>query len=192
MAAVNALCLLVLFLLAAVQYDAVLSGLVRDRMAVAAQALAEPFQAVAELGLAVDSLRDLDAQLIRAKQSSPDVLGIYLFDQAGNVVRSTEPALADGVAQAAREALTGHLGSAWFGQTSDAFLAAALVRGVDGGIAGGVLFEHGDGGRSLQVQALVGKLAFIASAIVRRRMIWNSRPDFGVESSGSSGLGYAA
>ncbi len=27
---------------------------------------------------------------------------------------------------------------------------------------------------------------------VRRRMIWNMRPDFGAESSGSSGLGYAA
>ena len=29
-------------------------------------------------------------------------------------------------------------------------------------------------------------------SIVRRRMIWNMRPDFGAESSGSSGLGYAA
>jgi len=166
MAAVNALCLLVLFSLASVQYDAVLFGLVRDRMAVVAQTLSEPFQAAAELGLAIESLRDVDALLIRAKQSSPDVLGIYLVDQAGKVVRSTEPILADGVARAAREALSGKEPSLWFGQISDAYLAASLIRSVDGGVAGGVLLEHGDGGRSLQVQALVGKLAFIASAIL--------------------------
>jgi hypothetical protein len=36
------------------------------------------------------------------------------------------------------------------------------------------------GGRSLSV------------ILVRRRMIWNMRPDFGAEGAGSSGSGYAA
>lgn len=166
MAAVNALCLLVLFALASVQYDAVLSGLVRDRLAVVAQVLAEPFQAAAGLGLPIESLRDVDALLLRTKQSSTDVQGIYLFDQAGTILRSTEPGLTEDVALAARYALAQGDGSAWFGKTAGGLLVASLVTGADGGIVGGILLAHGDGGTVLQVQALTGRLAFASTAIL--------------------------
>lgn len=166
MAAVNALCLLVLFALASVQYDALFSGLVRDRVAVVAQVLAEPFQAVTELGLSVDTLRDVDALLLRTKQSSADILDVYLFDQAGNIVRSTAPDLVDAAALAAKDALANSDGGTWFGNSKEGLLVASFVNGPDGKVAGGVLLAHGDGGRSLHVAALVGKLAFAASGVL--------------------------
>lgn len=166
MAVVNALCLAVLFALASVQYDAVISGLVRDRLAVVAQVLVEPFQAVADLGLPVESLRGVDELLRRNKQSSTDILGIYLFDPAGNIVRATEPVLADDVTPAAGYALANTDQSSWFSENSTPPLVASLIKSADGSIAGGILISYGDGGKLLQVQALSGKLAFISAAIL--------------------------
>lgn len=113
--AVIALCLLVLFTLAAVQYDAILSGLIRDRVFAVAQVLTEPFKAVSELGPSVDTLRNVDALLLRTKQSAPDVLGIYLFDETGVIVRSTEPSVSENMVDAAKTALNSDSGATWFG-----------------------------------------------------------------------------
>lgn len=165
-AAVNALCLVVLFGLASVQYDAVLSGLVRDRLAVVAQNLAEPFQAVAKLGLPVETVRNVDALLQRTRQSSVEITGIYLFDQAGNIVRSTEPEMPPEIADAARAALGNNDGTTWSSEDGNAYLVTSLIKAPDGMVSGGVLIRQGDSGKSMQVQALAGKLAFISVAIL--------------------------
>lgn len=165
-AAVNSLCLAVLFGLASIQYDAVLSGLIRDRLAVVAQNLAEPFQAVANLGLPIETLRNADELVQRTKQSSTDVLGIYLFDPAGNIVRSTEADTTAAIETAARAALADPLGATSFSEDTGAFLVGSLIRTSDGAIAGGVLIEHGDSGRAVQVQALAARLVLISVVIL--------------------------
>ncbi len=165
-AAVNALCLVVLFGLASVQYDAVLSGLVRDRLAVVAQNLAEPFQAVAKLGLPIETVRNVDALLQRTRQSSAEITGIYLFDQAGNIVRTTEPVIPPEMAEAARAALNSADGRTWSSEGANSYLVASIIKAPDGKISGGVLIQQGDSGKSMQVQALEGKLLFISVAIL--------------------------
>lgn len=166
MAAVNAACLVVLFALATVQYDAVLSGLVRDRLSVVAAELAAPFQAVAELGLPIESLRDVDALLMRTKQSAPDILGIYLFDPSGAIVRSTEPEGLAEIGDATLAAIASNGREAVFQETQDALLVTNAITGIDGGIAGGVVVRYGTAGKSMQVEALAGRLGFLSAAIL--------------------------
>ncbi len=165
-AAVNALSLVVLFGLASVQYDAVLSGLIRDRLAVIAQNTSEPFQAVANLGLPVETLRNADALLERTKQSDGEIRGIYLYDRSGDIVQSTEANPAASIHDAAMAAPNAANSDIWHIEDADAFLVASPVKTSDGIVSGGVLIEYSKVGKSIQVRALAAQLAFIATAIL--------------------------
>ncbi len=165
-AAVNALSLVVLFGLASVQYDAVLSGLIRDRLAVIAQNTSEPFQAVANLGLPVETLRNADALLERTKQSDGEIRGIYLYDRSGDIVQSTEANPAASIHDAAMAAPNAANSDIWHIEDTDAFLVASPVKTSDGIVSGGVLIEYSKVGKSIQVRALAAQLAFIATAIL--------------------------
>ena len=162
-AAVNAGCLVVLFVLASVQYDAVLSGLMRDRLAVIAAELATPFQAAADLGLPIESLRDVDTLLLRTKQSSPGILGIYIFDPAGGIVRLTEPTVLPEIAGAMQAAMAQQGTEAAFADVSGALLVTSTIKGVDGAIAGSIVIQYSLDEKALQVRALAGRLGFIAT-----------------------------
>ena len=87
--AVTALSLVVFVGLATVQYDAVLAGLMRDRISVIVQNIAEPLRAVVDLGLPINRKRDAAALLERTRQSETEIVGIHLFDNQGNIVLST-------------------------------------------------------------------------------------------------------
>ena len=74
----------------------------------------------------------------------------------------------------------------------DLYEAFKNLEDPDGGYNGANLMGPGYNGYGQTLPPDVLEQVLQDCGTVRRRMIWNKRPDFGAEHSGSSGSGYAA
>ena len=74
-----------------VQHDIIYSRLVEQRLAVIARTTGASFNAIVEIGLPLDMVRNSDAILARAQTLDPSATRIKVFDTQGVIVSSTEP-----------------------------------------------------------------------------------------------------
>lgn len=88
-AATNFVVMFVFVSLATLQFDSILSGLIKERLEVLATRARDPFASVIELGLPVSSVRNGRAALVAVKQSDPAIEEILVFEPSGKVVHTT-------------------------------------------------------------------------------------------------------
>lgn len=166
LAAVNALVLAVFVGLASLQFNAILSNLTRERLVVLAETVRAPFQAVADLGVAIGTVRNADAVLERARQSDDAIVAVHVISADGEIVRST--ATSDGKRAESRwlsSARNAGARETWQVETRGRFLVGANIAGPAGGEAGSVLIEYSKHGATVQVQAMEAKLVLLAALV---------------------------
>lgn len=166
-AAVNLFVLAVFVGLTTLQYNAILSGLTRERLVVLADTVRAPFQAVANLGVAIDSVRNAEAVLERARQSDDAIAAIHVISPAGEIVRSTAllPETQAGTEWLDNARAAG-AGNTWHLETRDSFLVGANIAGSTGESAGSVLIEYSKRTSNIQVQAMEAQLVLLAGLVL--------------------------
>lgn len=165
-ALVNIFVLAVFVSLATLQYDSILSGLIRERLVVLADTVRSPFQAVADLGVSIETVRNADAVLARARISDESILAIHVISPDGEVVHSTSSKVPDraraDVLHAGRSA---GVTATWHLETNDSFLVGANIAGTTGSEAGSVLIEYSKQVANTQVQAMEARLVLLAGVV---------------------------
>lgn len=165
-AALNLVSLAVFVGLATLQYESILSNLTRERLVVLAESVRGPFQAVADLGVSISTVRNADAVLERARLSDEAIFAIQVFSQDGKIVRST--ALKDQPIEN-REVLEAALAAGqsgiWHVETTDNFLIGANIASVTGAYLGSVVIAYSKHEATIQVQAMEARLVLLALAV---------------------------
>lgn len=165
-AALNLFCLAVFVGLATLQYNSILSGLTRERLVVLADTVRGPFQAVADLGVPIGTVRNADAVLKRARLSDESILAIHVFDVNGKIVRST---MANPSSHAGPDILgiardTENDGT-WHLETNENFLVGANISGAANQYTGGVYIEYSRHDTSVRVQAMEARMVLLAGTV---------------------------
>lgn len=153
--------------LATLQYNSIFSDLTRDRLVVLSNTVRAPFQAVADLGVPIGTMRNADAVLERARSSDESILAIHVFMPDGRIARSTEsrpPAQVDPeireIARAAGET------SNWHVESAEDFLVGANIAGLTGAPAGAILIRYSKRDAKTQLDAMEARLVFLAVAVL--------------------------
>lgn len=136
---VIAMTLGVLSVLSILQHDAILSQLIRQRLAVTVEAAARPFRSVVELGLPVSMMRNKLALLERAKASDAAIRDVILFNPTGIVI---EQSGSGEIERLAPEVLEGQAkGSAgrWGLETDRDLISGTSIVDGAGTVVGGIL-----------------------------------------------------
>ncbi|MBO6726080.1 MAG: hypothetical protein JJ911_10515 [Rhizobiaceae bacterium] len=166
--AVNSLALAVFVIIATMQFDSILSGLVRERLAVLAEGTKAPFQAVADLGLPVSTLRNTSAVLEEVRQSDSAILAVHIYGPGGGIVHSTAR---DASAPVAVSSLglppdVTSRGSDTYHETESSFVLASPFQASHGTNPGGVAFVYSKALAATQVRAMAADLGVAALAIL--------------------------
>jgi hypothetical protein len=163
---VNLAVLTLLVGLATLQFDAINSGLVGERLAVLAGRTAAPFQAAAKIGLPLSGVRNADALLERARQTDDAILAIHVFDQAGRIVHSTAAPAPNEIPPEALATRATADGAPWHRETADGFLSSIDIPARGGLSAGGIMIVYPGGGNVTQIRAMGAELGLAAIAVV--------------------------
>ena len=163
---VNLAVLTLLVGLATLQFDAINSGLVGERLAVLAGRTAAPFQAAAKIGLPLSGVRNADALLERARQTDDAILAIHVFDQAGRIVHSTAASAPAEIPPEALAARVAAAGASWHRETAGGFLSSIDIPARGGVTAGGIMIVYPGGGNVTQIRAMGAELGLAAIAVV--------------------------
>lgn len=107
----------VLALLAVLQHDAILSELLRQRIAVIAQTTAAPYRPILSLGLPISMLRNGDAIVARALEMDREITAVHTFNPSGVIVHSTQDPHPQSVAPALVRLMQFATGPVWGTET---------------------------------------------------------------------------
>ena len=153
--------------LATLQYNSILSDLTRDRLIVLSNNVRTPFQAVADLGVPIGTMRNADAVLERARSSDESIIAIHVVSADGNIVRSTatqpplqpEPVAVAAVQEAGESAN-------WHIERANDFLVGANIADLSGASAGAILIVYSKREANTQVQAMEARLVLLAALVL--------------------------
>jgi hypothetical protein len=152
--------------LASLQYESILSDLTRQRLVVLADSVRDPFQSVANLGVPIDTVRNADAVLERARLSDEAIVTIQVFTPDGEIVRSTA---VQHDAQITADVLDTAHGSGesatWHAETASSFLVGANVASLTGDYLGSVVIEYSKQETSVHVRAMEARLVILAGSV---------------------------
>lgn len=152
--------------LATLQYNAIHSDLTRERLVVLSDTVRAPFQAVAELGVPIGTMRNAEAVLARARTSDDAIVAIHVMAPDGAITRSTEtrppPRAAPNILRVARAA---GMSANWHLETAENFLVGANIADARGAAAGGILIEYSKRDANIQVQAMEARLVLLAATV---------------------------
>jgi len=155
--------------LATLQFDSINSFLVGERLSVLAGRTAAPFQAAAKIGLPLSTVRNADALLERARQTDDAILAIHVFDEAGQIVHSTDPAAQAMIPPQALTARHAAAGAPWHHETEAGFFSSidipARAQNASSTTAGGILIVYPGGGNVTQIRAMGAELSLAAIAV---------------------------
>src|SRR5262249_7891437 len=164
--AVIAIALAALALLSVLQHDALLSSLIRQRLAVTVEAAAAPFHSMVELGMPVSMVRSAKALLARARETDPAIVAIHLFNPTGIVVSSTArkpPAsVSREIVAAQREAE----GDRWSLETAGELVSGVSIRDDEGAIVGAIVAFYPRGIMTARSGAVRAEIAVAALALL--------------------------
>lgn len=170
-AAVNLTVLMLFVGLASLQYDAVHSSLVGERLTVLAARTAAPFEQAMRIGLGLGSVRNADALLEQARQTDEAIAAIHVFDREGRILRSTDrtpPATIPPLALAAR---TEAQGTPWHRAGGGAFLSSVEITARSGTSVGGVLIVYSAAQSAVRVSAMTTDLIMVGLLVLAGSMV---------------------
>ncbi|SDL89340.1 hypothetical protein [Aliiruegeria lutimaris] len=162
--AVNLVTLTVFVGLATLQYNAILSGLIRDRLVVLIEKIRDPFEAVADIGVPLSTVRNANAILERARLSDDSILGIYLIDPQNNVVQVAADRTLPLDTLLAGRPDDGSV--AWQVETRGSFVIGTVIRSSFGANAGSIVVEYSKREAKVQVLAMATLLVLLAGGVL--------------------------
>jgi hypothetical protein len=169
LATVAAIILLSLFVfvgIATLQYNSILSDLTRERLIVLSDTVRAPFQAVADLGVPVGTMRNAEAVLQRARASDEAIVAIHVMAADGSITRSTDARPPEGAEAVSLRAVQAASKLAnWHLETIDSFLVGTNIADANGNHAGAILIKYSKRDLNTQLQAMVARLVLLAGAV---------------------------
>lgn len=170
--AVLATVLAILGTLSYLQYSAIFTRLVQERLAVIAETTASSFRPVIALGLPIATVRNAGDVLATAKEIDPAVYAIEVFHPTGIVVHTTSP---DDREPISREVMLSQSLSArdrWTAEDDTRLLTGLTLRNTAGDPIGGILvsaekqgFEAETGAMALRIAGAAGFVLVVFSAL---------------------------
>ncbi len=165
-AGTNLIVMFVFVSLATLQFEAVLSGLVKERLEVLATRARDPFVAVVDLGLPVSTVRNGRAALEAIRQNDPAIQDILVFSPDGLILHTTSQTAQETVPwdwiHAPRE---GGAGDVFYLSGLPQFIVGADIRSGEETVAG-IAIVYSKAQSRDQVRAMAAKLAFVAGVIM--------------------------
>lgn len=165
-AGTNFVVMFVFVSLATIQFESVLSGLIKERLEVLAARARDPFISVIDLGLPVSSVRNGRAALEAAKQSDPAIHEIVVFGSNGQVLHTTSSTSPKSVPlswiDAPRE---GEAKDLFHLSEPSRFIVGADLQS-EGEAVAGLAIIYSKAQASDQVRAMAAKLAFVAGTVM--------------------------
>lgn len=131
--------LAVLSILCILQHDAILSQLIRQRIAVTVEATARPFRSVVDLGLPVSMMRNKLALLERARASDAAISDVILFNPTGIVIEQSGRGELERVAQEVLDVQAKDVAGRWGFETDRNLISGTSILDDDGVVVGGIL-----------------------------------------------------
>lgn len=161
LAAINFIVLAVFVFLVTIQFQAVLSGSIRERLTVVVENVRDPFSSVTEMGLPLSSLRNANAMIQRVKQDDDAIEAIHVYGTSGEILYSTDEAHGDSILSVARTA--GGVPRAqdiWYLEDDRYFQAGGAILDAADRPVGGVSVLYSKYNALTQVRAMAARLAF--------------------------------
>jgi hypothetical protein len=163
--ALIALVLAVLTVLGVLQFEAILSALIRGRLEILAQTTQASFRSALALGLPLETIRNARAILEHAKASDPAITAIHVFEPSGAIVHSTMP---DPPASVRAEALFAQAaagGTRWSVETESELLSGVKILDPMGAEIGGLVVVYPVTDIDVAANAMTRRLGVLAVAI---------------------------
>ena len=164
--AIIATVLAVLTFLSSLQYDAILSGLIQQRLSVVAQSTADSFRSVVDLGLPLKMVRNANTVLARARQTDPRIAGIHVLDPAGRVVHSTGNSHAPRVSKALLPNRESNNGPVWSVETESEFISGVTITDASGAVVGNVVVEYAKDQFDREKASMAARLSIAATTLL--------------------------
>lgn len=164
------------------QHDAVLSQLIRQRLAVTVEATARPFRSVVEIGLPVSMMRNKEELLGRARATDPAITHVLLFNPSGIIVAESGGYAPGMVPEDAITAQREDIPGRWSVETTDALITGTSILDEEGRTVGGILAIYpetdlversGRVVRDMVIATLVLSILFSGLAYVAVRLLLN-------------------
>ncbi len=161
LAAINFIVLAVFVFLVTIQFQAVLSGSIRERLAVVVENVRDPFSSVTEMGLPLSSLRNANAMLQRVKQDDDAIEAIHVYAASGEILHSTDEAKSEATTLSvpAVADAPGVL-DIWYREDDRYFRAGGAILDAADRPVGGVSILYSKYNALTQVRAVAARLAF--------------------------------
>jgi len=163
--------LLIFVALATMQFDALLSGLIRDRLEVIVGRARSPFASVVELGLPFSTVRNGRAVLEASRQTDPAIIEMSIFQLDGKVAHSTAKSNHMVVPERWMSApRTGPDLDLFHFETKSAFIVGADI-GETSEPSGVLIIVYSKRQALDQVRAMAAKLAFVAGVVMATTLV---------------------
>lgn len=163
--AVIALVLSVFSALTILQYDAVLSQLIRQRLSIIVETTAQPFHSIAELGLPLSMVRNAEDLLGRAEKTDPAITAIYAFNSSGIVVDAAGTRRPERISDAEARAQSESANGKWSLETEEALISGVSIKGASGAVIGGVSVRYPKDELLQKSRSLAERVALAAIAL---------------------------
>ncbi len=162
---VLALVLAIMCILSVLQYRAIQTKLLQDRLAVIATTVAGPLQSVINFGLPISTLRNADEILARAKAIDPIAGEIRVFHQTGIVVHASEGAESGNVSRDVmfQQATAG--ADRWVASSDGQLSAGLTLRNATGNPVGGILVSTDEAGAKAVAKQITSDFTLASIAV---------------------------
>lgn len=148
------------------EYRNYLAGLLRDRHALVLQDVGHNIEASLSLGLALDALPGVDADLQDSIQQHPQVLSIEMFDERGIVLYSTDESLRGDLVSEGWVAKWNAGEPVWSGLEPDAHVVGLRVENSLGHAVGSLALRFSRTEFDENVRDMALRIAGLCAAIV--------------------------
>ena len=132
----------VLALLAILQFNALFSDLLRQRIAVIAQTTATSFKPIVNLGLPLSMMRNGNAIVARALAMDSEISAVHVFNPTGAIVYTTSKPRLQSVARDVLRTMQFSDDVKWSVETDDKLFSGFNVVGPDGKASGAVIVAY--------------------------------------------------
>jgi hypothetical protein len=163
--ALIALVLAVLAVLCVLQFEAILSALIRERLAILAQTTQASFRSALDLGLPLETIRNAGAILEHGKASDPGITAIHVFERTGTIVHSTAPDPPTNVRAEVLFAQRAADGARWSVETDDELFSGVTILDPASATIGGLVVVYPVTDLEAAADAMMRRLGILAVAV---------------------------
>lgn len=159
-----AIVLAFLTLLSTIQFDALLSNLIRQRLTVVAQTTAASFRPVVEMGLPISMMRNASQILQRAKKTDQKITSVHVFNSAnGIILHSTDTEHAHIVSYDVLAQQKASIANSWSIETTTELDSGSKIKDKKGNTVGSVLISYPKSELRAASLAMLKRLAYMSA-----------------------------